>query len=137
MDDNKIFKYILGHATREEKEEFLNWIDESDDNKQYYKKIRKVWDMSLITADYVDNPYESDFEIIRKRTIGKNKHESFKHRKLQHTLETIGKIAAVAIVAVLLSYFYFSVQQVRNALRSYLVQSISLDTIYFVLIHSR
>ena len=63
MDDNKIFKYILGHATREEKEEFLNWIDESDDNKQYYKKIRKVWDMSLITADYVDNPYESDFEI--------------------------------------------------------------------------
>ena len=33
MDDNKIFKYILGHATREEKEEFLNWIDESDDNR--------------------------------------------------------------------------------------------------------
>ena len=36
MDDNKIFKYILGHATREEKEEFLNWIDESDDNTRRF-----------------------------------------------------------------------------------------------------
>lgn len=108
MDDNKILKYIQGHATREEKEEFLNWIDESDDNRQYYKKIRKIWDMSLITADYVHNPYETDFETIRKRTIDKDKHKSFKRRTLQHTFATIGKIAAVAVVAVFFSYFYFS-----------------------------
>ena len=46
MDDNKIFKYILGHATREEKEEFLNWIDESDDNKQYYISITPLLNVS-------------------------------------------------------------------------------------------
>lgn len=108
MDDNKILKYIQGHATREEKEEFLNWIDESEDNRQYYKKIRQMWDMSLITANYVHNPYETDFEKIRKRTIGKNQPTLFKRRTLQHALETIGKIAAVAIVTVLFSYFYFS-----------------------------
>lgn len=108
MDDNKILKYIRGHATPKEKEEFLNWIDESDDNRQYYKKIRKMWDMSLITANYAQNPYETDFEIIRERAIGKNKHTSFKRRTFQHTVETISKIAAIAIVTVLLSYFYFS-----------------------------
>ena len=114
MDDNKILKYILGHVTQEEKEEFLNWIDESDDNRQYYKKIRKMWDMSLITADYAHNPYDTDFEIIRKRTIGRNKYKLFKHTAFQHILQTIGKIAAVAIVAVFISYFYFSTKEEKD-----------------------
>jgi hypothetical protein len=46
MDNTIILKYITGKASSIEKKKFLDWIDAPEDNLNYYRKIRELWDSS-------------------------------------------------------------------------------------------
>lgn len=45
--DNIIAAYLSGECSEEEKTALLTWINEHDDNKQYFFSLKKTWNQSL------------------------------------------------------------------------------------------
>lgn len=43
---NSISKHLTEEETKEEKEIFLNWLNESENNKAYFKRVKSVWEYS-------------------------------------------------------------------------------------------
>ena len=105
MDEKEILKYIKGLSTPEEKKLMLNWIEESDNNRKYYLEIRKLWDLSLIASNDSEHIYNDEYEIIQNR-LTQAKQSSAK-KNIRRIMFNIGKIAAVAVLAVLLSQYFF------------------------------
>lgn len=109
MDELKIIEYIKGETTPEEKKLFLDWIDESDDNRAHYRKIRELWDMSVITGEYKNISNEETYLKIRDK-IEPVQHKP-RRKLLPRILINIGRVAAVAAITLLISYQYFKIQE--------------------------
>jgi ferric-dicitrate binding protein FerR (iron transport regulator) len=106
--DDKLFKYIKGQATPEEKSELLNWIDASEENRLYYKKMRELWDLSLLTADGGDKNQEEAYLRIRDKIKKRLLYAGGRKKGLPRLFITFRNIAAVAIIAVLSYQYLFS-----------------------------
>lgn len=46
MKESTLIKYISGQATYEEKKEVLDWIEESQENRQKYNRLKNLWVIS-------------------------------------------------------------------------------------------
>ncbi len=50
MQDPKIWellsKHLAGEESKEDTELFLNWLNESEDNKAYFYKVKELWEQS-------------------------------------------------------------------------------------------
>lgn len=79
MNKEIFVHYFKGQISADEEKILLDWIDESEANKQEFIEARRAWDMLLFTA-----PMEQDQRIIRW---------NFRRVALE-----IGKIAAVIAV---------------------------------------
>lgn len=112
MNEKEIFKYIKGLSTPEEKQRLLDWLDESDNNRKYYLEIRKLWDLSLITTNYSTYSSNDAYESV-KRKIGQTK-QSSNRVNIRNLAINIGKIAAIAILAVMISQYFFMRQQANE-----------------------
>ncbi|MBK5721879.1 FecR family protein [Dysgonomonas sp. Marseille-P4677] len=114
MDDIQILKYLKGETTPQEKKMFLDWIDESDENMAYYRNIRELWDMSLLTGDYTNINNEEAFIKIKSEIFDKQENEKPRRRSIPGILINIGKIAAVAIIAILVSQYFYQINENKN-----------------------
>lgn len=47
MDKEKLYQYIRGNASVDEKEDIIRWMEDSSENKREYQTLRKLHDMSL------------------------------------------------------------------------------------------
>jgi Fe2+-dicitrate sensor, membrane component len=79
MNKEIFIHYFKGQISSEDEKTLLDWIDESESNKQEFIEARRAWDMLLLTA-----PIEAERRIIRW---------NFRHIALE-----IGKVAAVIAV---------------------------------------
>ncbi|MDP4183970.1 MAG: FecR domain-containing protein [Bacteroidota bacterium] len=60
--DELIIKYCQNKCSAEEVQRLFDWIDESQDNKSYYKQIRNIWDLNTL----LNNQSVSQNEIQQK-----------------------------------------------------------------------
>lgn len=59
MDYENIIKYLQNKASDREKEQILDWIDESIENKEEFISIKKAWAFSKTANENVDSTWNS------------------------------------------------------------------------------
>lgn len=70
MNKQIIIRVIAGKASNEEKEAILRWVDESDENRQYYNQLKNIWVIANLPNTEVA---EVDLEKLRKLGYYKKK----------------------------------------------------------------
>lgn len=70
--DDILGKYLSNSATEEEKENLLQWLEESDENRRQFKKTYDLW---LYTDAMLtdDSEIETALTLLRKRTSSRQK----------------------------------------------------------------
>jgi transmembrane sensor len=106
--DEIIVKFLQNKCSDEEKVSLFSWIDQSTENKEYYKRMRQLWDVnSLSSTDGLDNSQiDKAYTRLNQKLEDKetNKVEVSKTRKL---LKEMFRYAAVAIICFGLSGLFW------------------------------
>ncbi|MDP4271377.1 MAG: DUF4974 domain-containing protein [Bacteroidota bacterium] len=84
--------YFKGQISSEDEKILLDWIDESEANKQEFIEARRAWDMLLLTT-----PMETEQRVVRW---------NFRRISLE-----IGKIAAAVIVVSTIAFALYKSQE--------------------------
>jgi len=75
MKDIDIIKYIRKDMTPEEEKEFLEWLEESGENRERYSALKNLWAVSAVGSDIgailSTNAGETDNEIYMPHLLGK------------------------------------------------------------------
>lgn len=104
MNEEKLIRYILNEASKEETKDVLDWIYASPDNRTHYLELKSLWDAHLINKSY---PVNTKVETAYKETwqrIERKKQVKGKSRRL-HLL----RIANIAALIALIGYsVYFT-----------------------------
>ncbi|WP_455592853.1 FecR family protein [Bacteroides sp.] len=87
MNQELLHKYFKGIATISEEEQILQWVDESPENRQAFKKERMLYDIALFT----------DEKQLRKED---------KKARILPMLKWSARIAAVIVVAVSCGFLF-------------------------------
>lgn len=97
-----ITRVLTGEATVVEKEDLLNWIEESKSNKKLFFEMKDIWELSHSTTDGRFNNDES-WEQFRNQV-------ELIEKKENHNLKLLSllKIAAIVIISVGLSWLVFN-----------------------------
>lgn len=102
MTENAILKYLKGFSSKEETEELENWILASQDNTDFFEKIK---------LDFIMNT----FDETSKETATDQTYQDFHHRYMgkkssYRSLSPIFKYAAVALILIASGYFIHNSQ---------------------------
>lgn len=87
MNQELLHKYFKGTATISEEEQILQWVDESPENRQAFKKERMLYDIALFT----------DEKQLRKED---------KKARILPMLKWSTRVAAVVVVAVSCGFLF-------------------------------
>lgn len=92
MNEKNILKYISGNASDEERLSVLDWIEQSEDNRAIFSKIKNAWVMSRLPQTPPSETEIKRFSArLRRRQI------------LKHTLQW-GVAAGIAIILSVTAY---------------------------------
>ncbi|WP_319480179.1 FecR domain-containing protein [uncultured Draconibacterium sp.] len=73
MDNSIIQKYLRGEASKKEKEQLFNWLDESVSNKEEFIEIKKIWALTSreknIEAKTWNDIKPSEFTQAKTKTL--------------------------------------------------------------------
>jgi transmembrane sensor len=92
-----IFNYLLNHANNEEKSDLLTWLEMSEENKNLFEEIRKIFDLSLganLRGKFSSVKSLSWRQLNEKIELSGSDRNSQKTRNLSFYF----KVAAVAIL---------------------------------------
>lgn len=92
MNDEWLDKYIVGEATENEKRQVVEWLMESEENRRKCILRRRLFEMTLWQ--------QGNFEQSEKRG-------NIVHKRLRMWIREIAKVAAVAIVGLVLACWWF------------------------------
>jgi ferric-dicitrate binding protein FerR (iron transport regulator) len=96
--DKIIIKYLSGTANEKEKEQLLQWIEESDKNAKFFADLKHAWTLSKTKNDPL-----SDKEVVHFMKMIK--------REKQRHLPSWWIAAAAAAVVILISSLFISMQR--------------------------
>lgn len=102
MNTELLLKYIEGNATNQEKESIVYWLDSDPENMREYLALRKLHDITIWQT--------SPSVKIAQKPIRKIQNWSVKHIYIQ-----VMKIAAVFLIAILVSRFLFPDSKPENS----------------------
>lgn len=92
MDQNILYKFFNGQATDEEKLALKTWVEKSIENEQIFLEQRKLYDSLTLLKD------ENDLKKLLYGDVPVQKRRKF-------LLREVLKIASVAVIAFLATYF--------------------------------
>ncbi|MDR0844220.1 MAG: FecR domain-containing protein [Tannerella sp.] len=115
MEQEVFIKYFTGFISPQEETALWDWIDESEENRKEYLKLREVWDMYLLNRA-PEEPAISFSQIL----AGYNRKQTAKPApavsKPVHRLRELVKIAAIFALAFGLSWYIYTINREKNAL---------------------
>lgn len=118
MNDFLILKYIKGQASAEEKRELHNWIDASDSNREHYKQMRKLWDMSILTDKYSQTGNDKAYRRLEPRLHIKKNNKKVLYQQIRKSVIRLGKIAAIITLTFFVSQYIFKIKDTSLAYSS-------------------
>ncbi|MBW1613777.1 MAG: FecR family protein [Deltaproteobacteria bacterium] len=68
MKEDKIIRFIRHELPDNEKEEVLNWIEASEQNRSEYNFIKNTWSLSQVPEDPVRKVYIQKYRALRRKT---------------------------------------------------------------------
>ena len=96
MTDETIIKYIKGELSPDEKKLFLDRVYESPENMEYYRNIRKLWDLSELT-DCGGQSDSRKYNEINAKIYSRRK--SRRINSYRRIYAEVMKVAVAAVVA--------------------------------------
>ncbi|MEN8119286.1 MAG: FecR domain-containing protein [Bacteroidota bacterium] len=100
MKDNKknieeylLIRYFEENCTNEEKSVVENWLNDDDQNRVYFNKLKGIWEKSQQAKKYSEIDIESSLKNVKSR-INVDKQSKSKNR----TLWLFAKVAAVVVL---------------------------------------
>lgn len=113
MKDNIIIKYLIGESTPEELEEIADWIEESEENRDYLFKLESLW-RKKIEIKYSDN---TKLNIAFAKFIQNNKlnkEEYTSPPKNRFKIPAWLQYTAVACIASILSIVIYRIIPIQS-----------------------
>jgi len=92
-----IVKFLKGEASASEMELLAQWISESNENAQEYKKIEELWNASQIVANRQTFNYEKAFDRF-KFSIQQSYHKHQSNPRVLYYVNLTLRVAAVALI---------------------------------------
>ncbi len=108
MTDEKILKYIKGDLSSDEKKLFLDWVNDSTENKEHYKQIRKLWDFSLLTTEPDACDHREAYGKIKSRIHSRGKKNKIDNGNHHRIVTDIMKAAAIIVVTFGIAWYMFN-----------------------------
>ena len=97
MDDLSLIQFIKGRMTHEDAIKVLNWIEESDANKEHFVQIQTLWAATEISTDHPNDPKAIN-QIIQKTQS--------KHKALYTLYKYIAAACVITAIATSLYNLY-------------------------------
>ena len=70
MNEKDIIKYITGKASEEERRDILNWINESDDNRKTFNRLKNLWVLGNLPHTKASDRDVKKFSArLRRKTV--------------------------------------------------------------------
>lgn len=70
MSDNLIFKYFSGQSTKKETKEVREWVNDSEDRKRKFSRLKNVWVLSGLDNEIDPEIKEREIKRILRRIRG-------------------------------------------------------------------
>jgi ferric-dicitrate binding protein FerR (iron transport regulator) len=100
MDKSIFIKYFRGNLSKQEEKNMLDWLDESEANREEFLKERKLWDIILLNST--------------ETSVNENKNDKIRfERPIRWAIE-FSKMAAVFMVAVGFSIWLINRNQLKE-----------------------
>ena len=107
MTDQYIIKYIKGELTPCEKRDFLAWVDASPANKEHYRQLRKLWDLSLLTGKYADKENNKAYRQVQLHIKQARKFRSAQQNNPRFIMKLM-ETAAVVVITLGIAWYVFN-----------------------------
>jgi len=104
-----ISKFLSGTATMTESEAFLQWLNQSKENRQYYFIVKRIWFEDYET-EKKEKILESAFERLKIRTVLAADHSVTCRKKIN----TLKKLSVAATLLILLGISFFLCYEIYN-----------------------
>ncbi len=66
MNNQAIIKYLQGTASQKEREEVLEWIEESLENKKEYLSLKMIWALTASGDGDEETAWQDFYPLIRE-----------------------------------------------------------------------
>lgn len=77
MNDKKLAKFLLGESTSNEREEVLNWINASEENRRLFDEFEKTWiETGKLSPRPIDVDIDAAWNKISKQTVNNESHHT-------------------------------------------------------------
>lgn len=107
--DDLILKYLQGNCPEDEKERLFNWVEQTAENKAYFRQMRHLWDLNnLVDESGNTGQLEAAYSIVREKINVKNPARPVRY------IRVVLQYAAVAAVFFGLSWYFWRYQH-RNS----------------------
>lgn len=97
MDYNLLYKYFKGLASEQEKEAIKKWMESSPENRTAFLNERKMFDTILMNGGQSITDNENIINTVKNNSTSKKKIYAYE----------IAKIAAILLLAIIGSWYYF------------------------------
>lgn len=100
--DELILKYLQGNCSEIEKETLFNWVEQSDENRTYFRQLRQLWDLNNLTETSGDvEQVETAYTMLSKRIFGNKPTPAARYIRI------VLRYAAVAVLCFGLSWYFW------------------------------
>jgi len=105
--ENLIVKYFQKTCSDEEKKALFDWIDADAANKNYYRQIRNLWDVNLISEAAGDEEQNGITYLKLIKELGSSSN-GLKPSRFRHIMIRASKMAAVAVISFAIAWVCYS-----------------------------
>lgn len=110
MNQELIIKYLADQINEKQKQQMLQWIEESRENAKYFAEIKNIWVASSVNYPVDNLNLEKEFEIISYR-LDKMKQSG---KKLIYKLQYLSRIAAILLLAYGIGFTWYHLSEKNN-----------------------
>ena len=115
LEEEKIFNYLNGFSTDEEKLQIEEWLSLSDSNKKEFDKIKRIYEVSAIDVESYNPNIDQAWSAVSGELFDKKEIKLEQENSNSFQFNTLYRIAAILVLAIGITYFLMD----KNSAESY------------------
>ena len=109
LNEEKIFNYLNGFSGKEEKNEVESWINESDENKAEFNKLKKLYEVSGLDGSQYNPDVNKGWDVVSEQLFEAKEIQMPAIEDRQGmSLSWVMRIAAVLVLGIGLSFYFLN-----------------------------
>lgn len=100
--DAIIISYLKGEATAQQQADLLVWLQESEENKRYFRSLKDVYDLGQVDRYLQESDTDRQWHLLKQKIAPENKNTIFR----KPTIRKAVSYAAVLLIGFLCVHLY-------------------------------